>query len=403
MLYRLELENFYSIRDSQSLDLRVPKSVTDFPERYAELFPGSEERVAKTICVFGANGSGKSTVLKALAFISWFLKDSFENKGHFIPYERFNDRESADRLTTFALEFGGQFDFLSRPISETNRGTLRYELSLRTIQGVKSVVEHEALRIRSNQGGKWQRVFERRVDRSVVGSKYFSLSGFAQVTDKVRENSSVISTLSLFEHLQSKAISEAAGKVFKNIFIERAEIGDHDAISYLASNPAALESINRELQRIDIGVKEMKILSTDRGPEASFAHTGLDQGMPLTLESHGTRSFVRLYPYLLLALETGGIAVVDELDQAIHPLILPEILRWFHDPVRNKYDAQLWASCHAASLLDDLTKEEIVFCEKDQFGRSRIYSLMDVGAVRRSDNLYKKYLSGVYGAVPQIG
>jgi hypothetical protein len=44
-----------------------------------------------------------------------------------------------------------------------------------------------------------------------------------------------------------------------------------------------------------------------------------------------------------------------------------------------------------------------VFCEKDIRGRSQVYSLMDVGAVRRTDNLYKKYLGGVYGAVPQVG
>jgi hypothetical protein len=29
--------------------------------------------------------------------------------------------------------------------------------------------------------------------------------------------------------------------------------------------------------------------------------------------------------------------------------------------------------------------------------------LQDIQSVRRSDNRYRKYLSGVYGAVPQIG
>jgi len=103
------------------------------------------------------------------------------------------------------------------------------------------------------------------------------------------------------------------------------------------------------------------------------------------------------------ALETGGIAVVDELDLAIHPLVLPEILRWFHDGERNPHDAQLWMTFNNASLLEDLVKEEILFCEKDDLGRTRVYSLRDVQAVRRSDNYYRKYLSGVYGAVPHLG
>ncbi len=60
-------------------------------------------------------------------------------------------------------------------------------------------------------------------------------------------------------------------------------------------------------------------------------------------------------------------------------------------------------SCPSASLLDDLVKEEVVLCEKDRQGRSTIYSLADIKSVRRDDNFYKKYLGGVYGAVPQIG
>jgi predicted ATPase len=91
------------------------------------------------------------------------------------------------------------------------------------------------------------------------------------------------------------------------------------------------------------------------------------------------------------------------LDKSIHPVLLPEILRWFRDPARNPHGAQLWMSSHAASLLEELVKEEIVLCEKDATGASRLYSLMDLAAVRRGDNLYKKYLGGTYGAVPHIG
>jgi hypothetical protein len=139
------------------------------------------------------------------------------------------------------------------------------------------------------------------------------------------------------------------------------------------------------------------------GPIALFEHRGLATPLPVHLESHGTRLFVRIYPLLYQALETGGVAVVDELDLAIHPLVLPEMLRWFHDSERNPYDAQLWMTCNNASLLEDLVKEEILFCEKDDLGRTTVYGLRDVQAVRRSDNYYRKYLGGVYGAVPHLG
>ena len=147
----------------------------------------------------------------------------------------------------------------------------------------------------------------------------------------------------------------------------------------------------------------MQFQSTPQGPLAVFTHQGLAFPMPLIYESHGTRQFIKLYPFLLNALESGGIAVIDELDSAIHPLVLPEILRWFRDPTRNPHNGQLWMTCHNASLLEDLSKEEVLFCDKDEYGRTEVYGLSDIRSVRRGENYYRKYLGGSYGAVPQIG
>lgn len=282
-------------------------------------------------------------------------------------------------------------------------GTYRYELELLPKNGEIRTVTREVLRQKRNGQGKWLKVFERESDKTIQGSRAFALSGFSQVIDKVRPDASVVATLALFEHEPSKVLLQAAEAVFRNIWTDHIDFTDRDVVQFLAQNPSAVEALNRELQRIDVGVEQMQIVQTATGPTALFKHEGLHVNMPWQLESQGTRSFIKIFPLLQLALQKGGIAIVDELDLSIHPLILPEIVRWFYDKERNPYAAQLWASCHSVSLLDDLTKEEIVFCEKDRLGISRIYSLMDVQAVRRSDNLYKKYLSGTYGAVPQIG
>jgi len=409
MLYRLEIENFYAVRDPQVIDLRVPKSVPDYKERFAPIFPGSDTRAPKTVAVFGANGSGKSTVLKALTFLIWFLRESFNHTGANVPCERFNDPDSADRPIRLAVELGGSISLSAakrlpdKPTPSSDFGMFRYEIEFLPEAGRIEKVGHEALRMKRHGQGKWVRVFERKPDRTVLGSAIFPLGGFTKVVDKVRENASIVSTLAQFDHEASRTLAGLLPSVFSNIFFDRIEFSDEFTIRNLAQDPMMIANINRELQRIDVGVAEMHIEQALSGPIALFKHQGLQLDMPWKLESNGTRSFIRLFPLIQYAMDRGGIAIIDEIDVSMHPFVISEILRKFYDDASNRLNAQLWMSCHAVSLLDDLMKEEIVLCEKDHLGRTSAYSLMDVESVRRSDNLYKKYLSGAYGAVPYIG
>ena len=188
-----------------------------------------------------------------------------------------------------------------------------------------------------------------------------------------------------------------------NIFIEKVEFQNDIVLQEYIARPEMTKEFNREIGRVDVGVRGLEVLQGNDGPQLRFQHEGLAVPMPFFLESHGTRQFLKLFPLISDSLATGSIAIIDELDAAIHPMIMTEIIGWFHDPVRNPNNAQLWMSCHNVSLLEELSKDEIVFCEKDRHGRTEIYCLNDVKAVRRDDNYYKKYLGGFFGAVPRIG
>ena len=75
------------------------------------------------VALFGANASGKSTVLRALAFLASFLQDSFrlEPVGDQPPggtgfqfCESFRSIEAAKRPTRLCLHFTGPVEF-SKP------------------------------------------------------------------------------------------------------------------------------------------------------------------------------------------------------------------------------------------------------------------------------------------------
>jgi hypothetical protein len=406
MLYRLEIENYYSIRQPQVVDLRLASNVPDRSDRWKPLFPGSSERIPLVISFFGPNASGKSTVLRALSFLTWFAQNSFQLAPQApIPCEPFADAEAQEQPVRLAIEFSFPLDpTLQNMNVSSGWGTWRYELSL-IATNERLVVQSESLRQRAQDKGKWGRVFDRK-GTAVQAGRMFGLAGYSKVVDKVRDNASLISTLAQFDHQLSLRLRDAASTVTGNSFRDGAEISS-DPGAWVAAGYSSIDwllnALNKDIQRIDLGIRRMGIQNTPTGPIPVFEHEGLPKPMPWNLESHGTRNFIMYFPLLAHVLNDGGVAVVDEIDVSIHPLVLPEIVRWFHDPERNPKRAQLWMSSHAASLLEDLEKEEIFFCEKDSRGRTSIYGLQDIQNVRRTDNRYRKYLSGVYGAVPRLG
>lgn len=403
MLYRLEIANFYSLRDRQIIDLRSAAPNADMGQRMAPLWKGASELAPKVAAFFGPNASGKSNVLKALAFVSWFIKDSFSApRDARMPLYPFNHPETVKAPISFVVDIGGVENITRISDPEAPQCGYTYELAIEA--GGTARVVHEQLTYRPSGSIRRVRLFERSANGEVVASKAFGLAGYKQTLEKIlRPDASVIATLAQLDHPYAKAIWTMASTVNRNILVEKVDLTDSAVVELYARNPHWLERANREIERFDLGIQSVRVDPGHHGPEAHFTHHGLAFPMPLSHQSHGTRQFLKILPYIACALDQGGLAILDELDAAIHPLILPEILRWFHDPASNPHNAQLWMSCHNASLLEDLIKEEIYYTEKDNRGQTRVYGLRDIQSVRRSDNYYKKYLGGSFGAVPQIG
>jgi uncharacterized protein len=414
VIYRLEIENFCSVKERQILDLSIAANVPDEDGRYARLFPGAAVRAPKVVAIYGANASGKTTVLRAFDLITAFVRYQPLRDTNRFKFDAFNDEETIESPVKLAIEFGGEMN-LSSDQSMSNAGDIeyglyRYELEFIRNEALSYRVFREELTKKPLGIGKWRRVFARDEKGKVKGPttnlRSFPLAGYSKILDKLPSGASVIATLAEFEHPPALRLVEASAQISSNLNVGRDGQHDRMLVDFLAASPTLVSSLNRELRSIDLGLDKMRIEQTANGPLPVFLHDGHKTELPWALESDGTRAFIRMFPLVAGALENGGVVIMDEFDGLIHPLILPEILSWFYARSgRNENDAQIWFSCHAASLLDDLTKEEVVLCEKDHQGRTDIFSLTEIPdgtSVRRDENLYKKYLSGAYGAVPRI-
>lgn len=398
MLRKLTIENFFSIKEPQTLDLTIGRKATDPDGRFVETIPGSGKRFPKVVALFGANASGKTNVLRAVDFLVRFVVESFSGRpGEGFPFLTFLSEDGKKSPTRLYVEMDGQV-----PNSDGS-GIYYYDL---VIAHAENRVLRETLRY--NVTGRPRLLFDRRGD-DVKSGLDFDFKKRDPIRGKLRPEASVISTLAQFAHPFSEFVRKGVRQVQGNVTpLGRLDVLANSempsaATSFYESEPDALDGFRHLARKLDLGIDEVGLAREGGTTIPYFVHRGLEQEVRLPLESHGTQLAYIIYPILFQVLKTGSIAVLDELDTDIHPLVLPEIARLFQNPATNPRNAQLVMSSHNATLLEYLVKEEVYFTEKDYEGRTEIFGLQDFRGVRRDDNIYGKYLSGAYGGVPLLG
>lgn len=123
-------------------------------------------------------------------------------------------------------------------------------------------------------------------------------------------------------------------------------------------------------------------------------------------ESAGTMVWVGLIGPVLDVLDGGHVLLADELDTSLHPYLVSLLIEMFQDPVLNPRCAQIVFNTHDVGILGDslegpLGRDQIWFSEKDLDSATSIYPLVDFRP-RRDEAIGRRYLQGRFGAVPVI-
>lgn len=124
-----------------------------------------------------------------------------------------------------------------------------------------------------------------------------------------------------------------------------------------------------------------------------------DWWLPEFEESRGTCSFLRLLYVLCRALKNNGVAVIDEIDESLHPLLLARALQFFTSFDK---EAQLICTCHAPIIFSTkaVRRDELYIVEKSSAGGTFIKRSSDYKEARNDGNLTLRYLEGRFGGVP---
>ena len=401
MIHTFSVSNYGSIREEVTLDLRIPGTAPDL----ACFRPSAAKqglRLPAVAVLMGPNGSGKTTLLRALVDLGRIVS-SPTNPVHLQPF-----LSDQTRCETSQFSLAGESSFLA-PGETPQR--FRYELTIGrrpTDDGTGSLgfVNHEAL-VHFPKGRR-RRLLERGAPGTpIYVSRDLGLRAGDDRLRGVEPHRSAIATLGLL----NVPVASRFGLLMRTWLVDTSNIVGNDTVApdtstvigWLERSQDDRRWAQAQIQRSDLGIEGMEIVDGFGGKHIRFSHSGLDAPVILDFESKGTRRLVHLLPLIKYALEVTGLAILDEVDGALHVDMLGEILSQFRSRESNPRGAQLLVSSHHVGLLDDLEKEEVFIVEKDDSGATRVYGAQDVQGLRRDVRLYPKYRSGVLGGLPRIG
>jgi len=388
MIYSFGARNYCSFREgftvSFEFNAKVPKAAS------------KGKKVSTVLGVKGANASGKTSILKALAFISSFASRSFNKaEGELIGIDSFFGNPKP-------TEFYIDFDFSG----------IRYIYELKTTE---NEVLREAL---YKKVSRKTLVFERvknEITKKVVDLEEISLI-------KLRSNASVISTLTRYKLNKPNQdllnafwfFSSFHGNVHSSGVLDDIFYSPERASRFYHDQPEAFAFAKSIITKCDLGVSDIQIHerslssndkeyfpiflhNTDCGPEEDRWLTSFD-------ESSGT---VALYAKLFVyweVLRSGGVLVMDEFDVHCHPLLLPHLIELFLDDDINKNNAQFIFTAHSTDIIDFLGKYRVILVNKER-SESYCYRLDDIpGDLVRNDRpIAPLYRDGKLGGVPRYG
>jgi AAA15 family ATPase/GTPase len=424
MFWQFTVKNYKTFKDEATLSLvasNYDKKTLEAENIYSdEVF---NKRILKSAVVYGANASGKSTLVNAIAFMRFFvLRSAGRQQGDSIEVDPFRLNVTTENEPS---EFEVIFSF--------DHILYRYGF-----EATQEEVISEWLYYKPKT--KEVELFYRDGDQIDFHESLFSKGKMVATQGLVRKNALLVSVAAQFNEEQAIAVINWFRnlRVISNVreyFSQRFTINrtktpadKQKIITLLKDADFGIQDIEVELMNEDNipshyppslrnkSIAEIKEGNMERVKDILFSHRkyGRDNefvhNVPFSLdkdESSGTQKYFNLLGPILDVLENGQVLIVDELDAQLHPNLLCRIISLFHSTEMNHNNAQLIFNTHDTNLLDSglFRRDQIWFTDKDKYGAAKLYSLADFSSeeVRKNEAFEKNYIKGKYGAVPYFG
>lgn len=433
MLIRFTVENYLSF--NQRIDFNMLAS-DDTNHRHHVV--ENKRSLLRSSLLYGANGSGKSNLIKAMGFAKDFIVDGV-GKNKNIDLKFFKLQEGcSQKPARFEFEFycaGKAYAYGF--ILEKHRvvGEWLFDISQteeisvferREGQPTGFNYEHPIFASLSDKD-KQRHEFEAKGTRRnllfLTNSQERNLERFNTIYKWFQETLVIIfpqsknQFLTTFAQLNEKFFNEII--TFFDFGIKRIHIHkfdfkkNRDIPAYLKDEiEASFSAYEGTTQFISFAnsnyimqkkpgsnIQASKIIAIKEDDKQQEIHFELFE------ESDGTHRIIDLIPMLIALYQNNTVVIIDELERSLHALLSRKLFELFlNNPNFKQSHSQLIATTHEVTLLDIkqlFRKDEIWFIEKDEMQQSMIYSLAGVDVDNL--NLVNGYLNGRFGAIAFMG
>lgn len=416
MLVGFTFENFASFYNNTEFAMTVSGN----DSRYKELntFSTPHGELLKSCFMYGANGSGKTNFIDALAFMKYIVTAELDVQSRIISkpnYFLFNN-VAKDKPTSFSIAFIVEGILYDYGFSVLNNKIIKEYLDKKEKRTVNVFTRNgstfENIKINSKEFKNVEHVIKNtREDvlflswanfcNNEMAMKIYKWFEAIQIFDADDTNQLLSVTVNYMEEHENgkKDIVELMNKLGIPIDDFEMEITDDKMSETLM---AALKKSYKEKFKNMMNVKNIDLKVKQRVYDKNWGnYTMSDFGFEL--ESAGTRKLFEIAGPIISAINNGSVVLIDEIDARLHPALVRHLVMMFNSLSQNPNNAQLICNTHDVTLLDeDIRRDQIYFLEKDEYGVSKLYSLCDFKGIRKDSKILKQYLLGVYGALPNI-
>lgn len=363
-------------------------------------------RILRSAIIYGANGSGKSNFINALAFMCELVNSS-------INYQPGQEVfQACHKLSTMETPSEYNIQFV--------RNDIRYAYGFSV---KKNVISDEYLYYFPK--GRQVKIFERKEMELKPGDRY--KNAFDVSISILKNNRLFLSCAANYSNV--KEVEEAFLFFNKDIVVYNPEINNWTeySIELMQKNDMIKKAFVDILQALGTGIKDVKVKLEKvkladlpqelQIPDALKTLIGSQEGNRIEAkvvydqfevdlmseESAGVKRLFQMICPIIDILNQGKILICDELENSLHESVIFQIVQLFQYYKKDKF-AQLIFSTHDTNLLDSdlFRRDQVWFTQLNQDRATDLYSLVEIKNVRKTENLKKGYVSGKYGAIPML-